>query len=70
LGAKGNDLGMVCVKPSLVISLDFVTWWCVGRKKKKTMIFENWLDSILSIASEVIWKKKLAKGIDLGMVGT
>jgi len=33
LEAKGTDLGMVRVKPSLVILvfwLNFVTWWCVG----------------------------------------
>jgi len=27
LGAKGIDLGMVGTKPSLVIWLDFVSWW-------------------------------------------
>jgi len=37
LGAKGIDLGMVGAKLTLVILLfwlDFVIWWCVGRKMK------------------------------------
>jgi len=37
LGAKGIDLGVVGAKPSLVILvfwLDFVIWWCEGRKTK------------------------------------
>jgi len=55
LGARGIDLGMVGTKPSLVIWLDFLTWWCV-RGKTKIMIFENWVDSILSKAPKVMWK--------------
>ena len=41
--------------------LDFVTWWCVVWKTK-IMIFENWIDSILSIASKVMGKKYWSKG--------
>ena len=58
LGGKEIDLCMVGSKPSLVILvfwLDFVTWWCVGWKTK-IMIFENWVDSILSNDSKVMWK--------------
>jgi len=55
LGAKGIDHGMVGTKPSLVIWLDFVTWWWMGWKKK-IMIFENWVDSILLNACKVMLK--------------
>jgi len=59
LGAKGIDLGMVGAYPSsmiLVFWLNFVTWWCVGWKTK-IMALQNWLDSILTNASNVMWKK-------------
>jgi len=63
LGAKGMDLGIVGAKPSLVILvfwLYFVTSWCVVWKMK-IMIFENWMNSILSNASQVMWKKYWSK---------
>ena len=55
LGQKGIDIGMVGDKPSLVIWLDFVTWWCVGWKPK-IMVLEKCLDSNLTNASKVIWE--------------
>ena len=54
LGVRGIDLGMVGTKPSLVIWLDFLTWWCV-RWKTKIIIFENWVDSIRSKVPKVMW---------------
>ena len=57
-GAKGIDLGKVGEWPSsmiLVFWLDFVTRWCVGWKTK-IMVLKNWLDSILTNASKVMWE--------------
>ena len=44
----------------LVFWLDFLTWWCVGWKTK-IMVLENWLDSILTNASKVLWEKFRSK---------
>ena len=58
-GSKRNwswDGWYIAKSMTLVFWLYFVTWWCV-EWKTKIMVLENWLGSILTNTSKLMWEK-------------
>jgi len=64
LGAKGIDVGMVGVKPSLVILVfwfDFVIWCCLGRKTKNHAFLKlDGLNPVKCLQSDMgkVWEQQ------------